>query len=63
MKRIEIVISPNGTSTLQTKGFSGASCQQASQFLEQAIGTTLTAERTAEFYQSQTIEQSQQQHE
>ena len=63
MKRIEIVISPNGTSTLQTKGFSGASCQQASQFLEQAIGTTLATERTAEFYQSQTNEQSQQQHE
>lgn len=62
MKRIEILISPTGTSTIQTKGFSGASCQQASQFLEQALGMTLTTERTAEFYQSQTNEQSQHQH-
>jgi hypothetical protein len=30
--------------------------------LEQALGTTLTKERTAEFYQSQKNTQSQQQH-
>ena len=37
---IEIVISPQGETRSQTKGFTGSSCRQASQFLEQALGAT-----------------------
>jgi hypothetical protein len=35
---IEVIVSPTGETKLQTKGFAGASCQQASKFLEAALG-------------------------
>ncbi len=54
MKRIEITVSPTGETQLETKGFSGASCQQASRFLEQALGTVASEQRTAEFYAATT---------
>ena len=38
MKTIEIVVSPNGTSRIETRGFSSAACQEASRFLERAWG-------------------------
>ena len=30
MKTIEIIVSPKGETTVQTKGFAGASCRDAS---------------------------------
>ena len=53
MKAIEITISPSGTSIIQTKGFSGSACQQASKFLEQALGACVAERLTLEFYQAQ----------
>jgi len=47
---IEVVISPQGETRVETKGFTGGSCRQASQFLEQALGTTASEKPTAEFY-------------
>ena len=38
MKIIEIVVSPAGQTQVETKGFAGAECRQASEFLEQALG-------------------------
>jgi len=57
MKSIEIIVSPAGTSTVQTKGFAGANCQQASRFLEDALGTRVQEQLTDEFYQTATSEQ------
>ena len=54
MKTIEIVISPSGTSRIETRGFSGAACQEASRFLERALGRSAGETLTAEFYQTQT---------
>ena len=51
---IEVVISPQGESRLETKGFAGSSCRQASKFLEQALGATASEQLTAEFYAGQT---------
>jgi hypothetical protein len=53
LKTIEILVSPAGQTSIQTKGFSGVSCQEASRFLEQALGTPTSEERTAEFYQTE----------
>jgi hypothetical protein len=50
---IEIIISPAGQATIQTKGFAGASCQDASRFIEQALGKKLDESLTAEFFQQQ----------
>lgn len=52
---IEIIVRPAGEAVVQTKGFGGASCRQASQFLEKALGETTAESLTAEFYQPQTI--------
>ena len=51
MKTIEIVVTPEGKATVQTLGFSGASCREASRFIEQALGPQLADRQTAEFYQ------------
>ena len=53
MKTIEVIISPTGETKIETRGFVGSSCQQASQFLEQALGIKVSEMPTAEFYQTQ----------
>lgn len=53
MKIIEIIVSPQGQTTLQTKGFSGASCREASRTLEQALGLVQSDRPTAEMHQTQ----------
>ena len=58
---IEIVVSPQGQTTVLTKGFAGASCQQASRFLEASLGRRLNETLTSEFYQSVAAQQSVQQ--
>lgn len=54
MKTIELIASRTGQTTVQTKGLQGTACQEASRFLEQALGARISEERTAEFYQTQT---------
>jgi len=39
MKIIEITVSSAGETKVQTKGFVGMTCRQASAFLEKALGT------------------------
>jgi hypothetical protein len=60
---IEVIVSPRGETTVQTKGYAGAACLQASKFLEQALGITTVDRKTAEFCQeqanAQTLPQSQ----
>lgn len=50
-KIIDVTISPTGETTVKTTGFKGKSCQDASRFLEQALGAAESEKRTAEFYQ------------
>jgi hypothetical protein len=61
MKTIEIIISPKGETTVQTRGFAGASCRDASRLLEEALGTRTAENLTAEFYEVAPAEQHQQQ--
>ena len=58
-KTIEIVVSPQGETRLETKGFAGAECQGASKFLEQALGATAGEQLTAEFHSSQVVSQTE----
>ena len=60
MKVIEIIVSPQGEARVQTKGFAGAGCQEASRFLEQALGQRTKEQLTAEFHQSTATVQQQQ---
>ena len=56
-KIIEVVVSPSGQTTVQTKGYAGADCLQASRFLEQALGVVAADHMTTEFYQQTGAEQ------
>jgi hypothetical protein len=60
--KIEITVSPDGKSNVETKGFSGDKCREVSRFLETALGTRTSETLTNEFYgnQSQTENQTQQ---
>jgi hypothetical protein len=59
--KIEIIVAPDGKTTVQTKGFQGASCREGSRFLEQALGSRLHEQMTAEFHHQEPVQQSQQQ--
>jgi hypothetical protein len=50
-KTIEIIVAPNGQSRVETKGFTGAECRQASQFIEQALGRRTGEQLNNEFHQ------------
>jgi hypothetical protein len=56
-KIIEIIIAPNGQSRVETKGFIGSECRQASQFIERALGQQSDELLKAEFYQTATSQQ------
>ena len=61
MKIIEVIISSTGETQIQTKGFSGSECQQASRFLEEALGQKVGEKLTPEYHQNQSIQQSNEQ--
>jgi hypothetical protein len=53
---IEITVTPKGETTVQTRGFQGGSCRDASRFIEQALGARVGEQLTAEFHQVQTAQ-------
>ena len=52
MRTIEVTISPTGETHLETRGFQGRSCLEASRPLEAAVGRSVADRLTAEYYQS-----------
>lgn len=56
-KTIEIIVAPNGQTRVETKGFVGSDCRQASQFIERALGQQTDELLKAEFYQTATSKQ------
>ena len=56
-KIIEIIVSPQGETTVTTRGFAGSSCQAASKLIEQALGQRTGERLTGEFYASQSVAQ------
>ena len=61
MKTIEIIVTPDGQSSVQTLGFTGSSCRDASRFIEQALGQQTGEQLTAEFHQRQAAQAEHQQ--
>jgi hypothetical protein len=51
-RSIEIIIAPDGGLTIDAVGFKGADCDQATKFLEQALGVTGVRRRKPEYHQS-----------
>ena len=60
-RTIEIIVAPDGKTTVQTRGFVGSSCQDASRFIEQALGQRTGEKLTAELYQAGQVQQASQQ--
>ena len=58
-KIIEVIVAPSGETKIETKGFAGTECRDASRFIEQALGQQTGENVTAEFYQRQQITQQQ----
>ena len=58
-KVIRVIVGPKGETRVETKGFSGGECREASRFIEQALGQPVNELLTAEFYQTQATEQQQ----
>jgi hypothetical protein len=56
-KIIEIIVSPTGETQLQTKGFTGAECKEASKFVEQTLGAVAGEQMTSEFHRSPVVMQ------
>jgi hypothetical protein len=56
-KTIEVIVSPQGEAKVQTKGFTGSSCRDASKFIEQALGQRTGEQLTAEFHQTSTYKE------
>ena len=57
---IEIIVNAKGETTVQTRGFVGQSCRDASKFLESALGQRVGEQLTAEFHQVSNAQQNQQ---
>jgi Protein of unknown function (DUF2997) len=50
-RTIEVIIDAKGRTTVQTKGFSGPECREASRSFEAALGVRVSETATAEFHQ------------
>jgi hypothetical protein len=60
-KIIEVVVSPTGETKVETKGFTGNECQEASRFVEVALGQRKSEQLTAEYHQRSSQQQTNQQ--
>jgi hypothetical protein len=47
---IEVTVTPEGVTRLETKGFSGDTCREASKLLEASLGIRTSEQLTHEFY-------------
>ena len=56
---IEIIVSPQGETRLETKGFTGSACRDASKLLEEPLGEKTSEQTTAEFHLAATAQQQQ----
>ena len=50
MKTIQLVVARDGSSRLETHGFAGDACRDASRFLEEALGVRMSESLTPEFH-------------
>jgi hypothetical protein len=57
LKIIEITVDSKGESKVETRGFTGGECREASRFVEQALGQRTDEKLTAEFHENQSTDQ------
>jgi hypothetical protein len=52
-KKIEIIVSPEGATSIKTAGFTGSSCKDATRDLENALGVAGRETLLPEYFQQQ----------
>jgi hypothetical protein len=57
LKTIEITVDSKGGTKVETKGFTGSSCREASKFVEEALGQRTAEHLTSAFYSAQEARQ------
>ena len=57
MKTIDVIVAPDGKTRVETKGFTGSDCRQASRSLLQALGQQTSEKLKTEFHQAVTKQQ------
>jgi hypothetical protein len=57
LKTIIIVVAPDGQSKVETNGFVGNDCQEASRAIEKALGSRTREQLKAEFHQTSATHQ------
>ena len=60
-KTIEVSVSPAGAISIEAEGYTGSSCEEATRFLEEALGLPGQRVRKGEFYRRETRNNNQQQ--
>ena len=55
-ERIDVWISPEGAITIDAVGYTGSSCEEATRFLEEALGTVGRKQRTRDYYRRNQIQ-------
>jgi hypothetical protein len=56
-KTIQIIVSPTGETKIETSGFTGSSCQDATRALERALGAAVDEQLTGEYYETSNEQQ------
>jgi hypothetical protein len=59
MKTIDVIVSRDGSSRVETHGFTGDKCREASKFVEEALGLKHDEKLTADFYRIEVNTQQQ----
>jgi hypothetical protein len=59
MKTVVVEVAPTGEITIDAVGFSGASCEQATKFLEEALGTVAAKAKKPEYHQRRSSQNQQ----
>ena len=55
MERITMDIAPDGGVVIDAVGFSGPDCEQATRFLEEALGATVQRRKKPEYRQGRVV--------
>lgn len=53
-RKIIITVSASGETTVQTTGYTGPACKDASRFIEEALGQAIAERLTPEYHQPAT---------
>ena len=58
-KTIEVIVGVGGEIKIDAVGFTGADCEKATRFLEEALGQVKTSEKKPDFYRRTQTRQQQ----